>query len=114
MRESVVGEQTSVVRQNSVGVYLRDIRAKLRFAYEDRVELMSARADDVSVTERSCVRCVHAAVTSTLARRTGWRSRGLPFVAVMQAADFRNDDDRPWMLARLVGDLARPRWVRLR
>ena len=32
---------------------------------------------------------------SVKARRPGWRLRGLPFVAVMKAADFRNRDDRP-------------------
>src|SRR5262249_20853747 len=36
---------------------------RIRFAEPDRVELISARVDAVSVTKLRCVRCVHVALT---------------------------------------------------
>jgi len=57
--------------------------------------LVSARAD-ARIGDETALRAMRARGTDAAqAGRTGWRLRGLAFVAVTKAADFRNDDDRP-------------------
>ena len=62
----------------------------------DRVEFdVSPRRALYRSAETSGARCADAAPMSSTCASAVLRLRGLPFVAVMKAADFWNRDDRP-------------------
>ena len=107
-----------VVRQNSVGVYRRDIRAKIRCAYSDPVEFIAARAYAASVTKQSCVRMRARGTDVHAGGPDGLALRRMPFVAVI-----RPPTSGMTMIGPVdVGETGRgagasflsPRWVRLR